>query len=43
MEFGGRIRCQNGKIGYEDKTEQIEAKMAGGLCRDRTRAGHDHK
>jgi Ferredoxin-like domain in Api92-like protein len=28
MEFGGRIRCQNGKIGYEDKTEQIEAKMA---------------
>ena len=28
MEFGGHIRCQNGKIGYEDKTEQIMARMA---------------
>ena len=28
MEFGGHLRCQGGKIDYEDKSEQIQAHMA---------------
>ena len=27
FEFGGHIRCQGGKIEYEDKSEQIQAHM----------------
>ena len=43
MGFGGNIRCQRGKIEYDDKSEQIKAQMVEFCTETRTPAGYDQK